>query len=154
MRVVTITPILVEVPLKRAVQGVHGTTAVQRSVLVRVTTDEGVEGWGNVGPTPGYSLVSAIDIHDAVARLTPALIGADPFNLHRALALMDRGIAEGFEAKAAVEMAMLDLQGRALGVPVHVLLGGAARDQIGLNAWIGAVPPAQAAREATAWMTR
>ena len=90
MRVAAITPILVEVPLRSAVQGVHGTTAVQRSVLVRVTTDDGGEGWGNVDPTPGYSLVSASDIHDAVARLAPTLIGADPFNLHRALALMER----------------------------------------------------------------
>ena len=74
MRVATVTPILVDVPLVSPVRGVHGTTAVQRSVLVRVTTDEGVEGWGNVDPTPGYSLVSAMDIHDAVARLAPALI--------------------------------------------------------------------------------
>jgi muconate cycloisomerase len=154
MRVVTVTPILVEVPLKRAVQGVHGTTAVQRSVLVRVTTDEGVEGWGNVDPTPGYSLVSAIDIHDAVARLAPVLIGADPFNLHRALALMDREIAEGFEAKAAVEMALLDVKGRALGLPVHSLLGGALTHEVTLNAWIGTVPPEQAAREATEWLRR
>ncbi len=44
MRVATVTPVLVDVPLVSPVRGVHGTTAVQRSVLVRVTTDEGVEG--------------------------------------------------------------------------------------------------------------
>src|SRR5678815_3079166 len=117
MRVVAITPILVEVPLSNAVHGVHGPTTVQRSVLVQVTTDEGVEGWGNVDPTPGYSLVSATDIHGAVARLAVALVGGDPFNLHRALAVMDRETAECFEAKAAIEMALLDIKGRALGVP-------------------------------------
>src|SRR5207249_8241984 len=154
MRVVAITPILVEVPLRSTVQGVHGTTAVQRSVLVRVTTDGGGEGWGNVDPTPGYSLVSATDIHDSVARLAPALIGADPFNLHRALALMDRESAEGFEAKAAIEMALLDVKGRALGLPVHSLLGGALAPEVTLNAWIGTVPPEQAAREATGWLRR
>src|SRR5215510_9476212 len=82
MRIATITPLLVDVPLRSAVHGVHGTTAVQRSVLVRVTTDEGVEGWGNVDPTPGYSLVSAVNIHDAVARLAPVLVGVDAFNLN------------------------------------------------------------------------
>src|SRR4029450_6378428 len=111
MRVATVTPILVEVPLANAVRGVHGTTPVPRSVLVRVSTDEGIEGWGNVDPTPGYSLVSATDIHDAVAQVAPALLGGDPFNLHRALALMDRQIADGFEAKAAIEMAFLDVKG-------------------------------------------
>src|SRR5437762_5662814 len=114
MRIVAIEPVLVDVPLASPVRGVHGTTSVQRSVLARVTTDEGVEGWGNVDPTPGYSLVSAVDIYDAVARLAPVLVGADPFNLHGALARMDRETAEGFEAKAAIEMALLDLKGRAL----------------------------------------
>ena len=148
MRIVAIEPILVEVPLVAPVQGVHGPTSVQRSVLVQVTTDEGVEGWGNVDPTPGYSLVSAADIHDVVARLAPALVGEDPFNLHRALAGMDRDTAEGFEAKAAIEMALLDIKGRALGVPVHSLLGGALTHEVTLNAWIGTVAPEQAAREA------
>jgi L-Ala-D/L-Glu epimerase len=150
-----IEPIIVEVPLATPVVGVHGTTVGQRSVLVRVASDEGVEGWGNVDPTPGYSLVTAADIRDAVARLAPALVGGDPFNLHRALALMDReAVADGFEAKAAIEMALLDLKGRAFDLPVHSLLGGALTREVTLNAWIGAVAPAQAAREAGEWQRR
>jgi len=154
MRIVAIEPILVEVPLARPVQGVHGPTSVQRSVLVQVTTDEGVEGWGNVDPTPGYSRVSASDIHHAVARLAPSLVGEDPFNLHRALARMDRETTEGFEAKAAIEMALLDIKGRALGVAVHSLLGGALTHELTLNAWIGTVAPEQAASEALEWLRR
>jgi L-Ala-D/L-Glu epimerase len=154
MRVDAVEPVLVEVPLATAVHGVHGVTAVQRSVLVRVTTDTGVEGWGNVDPTPGYSRVSADDIHDAVLGLAPALAGADPFNLHRALAIMDRRAADASEAKAAVEMALLDVQGRALALPVHALLGGALTREVTLNAWIGTVAPEQAAAEAVAWADR
>ena len=154
MRIVAIEPVLVEVPLAAPVRGVHGTTRVQRSVLVQVTTDQGVEGWGNVDPTPGYSRVSATDIHDAVARLAPALVGADPFNLHRALAVMDRETSEGYEAKAAIEMALLDIKGRALGVSVHSLLGDALTHEVILNAWIGTVAPEQAAREAVEWLRR
>jgi muconate cycloisomerase len=152
MHIAAIEPILVEVPLARPVQGVHGTTAVQRSVLVRLTTDAGVEGWGNVDPTPGYSRVTADDIHDTVARLASVLAGEDAFNLHRALALMDRHDPGGFEAKAAVEMALLDAKGRALGVPVHSLLGGALTSEVTLNAWIGTVAPERAAREALEWL--
>ena len=55
MSIATIEPAVVDVPLATPVQGVHGPTAVQRSVLVRVTTRDGHEGWGNVDPTPGYS---------------------------------------------------------------------------------------------------
>ena len=82
------------------------------------------------------------------------LVGEDPFNLHRALARMDRETTEGFEAKAAIEMALLDIKGRALGVAVHSLLGGALTHELTLNAWIGTVAPEQAASEALEWLRR
>ena len=78
----------------------------------------------------------------------------DPFNTHRALAVMDETLKGAFEAKAAIEMALLDLKGRALGVPVHSLLGGRLIDEVRLNAWIGAVSPEKAAREAADWLAR
>ena len=154
MRIVGIEPILVDVPLREPVHGVHGVTAVQRSVLVRVTSDDAIEGWGNVDPSPGYSAMSAAEVHDTVRRIGPALAGADPFNVHRALALMDREAPGRHEALAAVEMALMDLKARALGLPVHSLLGGRVKDEVAFNAWIGTVPPEQAAREATAWLGR
>jgi L-Ala-D/L-Glu epimerase len=154
MRIAGIEPILVDVPLREPVHGVHGVTTVQRSVLVRVVGDDGLEGWGNVDPTPGYSAVSAADIHDTVRRIAPALAGADPFNLRRALAIMDGEAPGHHEAIAAVEMALVDLKARALGVPAHSLLGGRVKDEVALNAWIGTVPPDQAAREALAWLGR
>jgi L-alanine-DL-glutamate epimerase-like enolase superfamily enzyme len=57
MLITTLEPVLVGVPLREPVSGVHGVTTIQQSVLVRVTTDTGHEGWGNVDPTPGYSRV-------------------------------------------------------------------------------------------------
>jgi L-Ala-D/L-Glu epimerase len=154
MRIVAVEPCIVEVPLYRPVRGVHGVTAVQRSVLVRVTAADGGQGWGNVDPTPGYSRLSVEDIHEAVVALTPALSGIDPFNLRRALAVMDATVEGRLEAKAAVEMALWDLKARSLGVPLHSLLGGRVKDRVTLNAWIGTVPPAQAATEAREWRER
>jgi len=154
MRIVQIEPMIVEVPLRKPVTGVHGVTSVQSSVLVHVVADDGVDGWGDVDPTPGYTLESVDDIHAGVERLSGALVGLDPRNTHRALARMDETLPGAFEAKAAIEMALLDLKGRALGVPVHLLLGGRLIDEIQLNAWIGAVPPAQAAHEAADWLAR
>ncbi|MBI1848527.1 MAG: hypothetical protein HYR86_16355 [Candidatus Rokubacteria bacterium] len=145
---------VVAVPLRAPVRGVHGLTTVQRSVLVRAVAEGGREGWGDVDPTPGYSKVTADDIHATVGRLAPALAGLDASNLHRLLARMDHEVEGQSEAKAAIEMALLDLQGKTLGVPVHALLGGTLRDEIGLNAWIGAIPPGQAAREAAGWAAR
>jgi muconate cycloisomerase len=152
MKIVAVEPYIVEVPLRQPARGVHGVTAVQRSVLVRVAAGDGVDGWGDVDPTPGYSLVSAEDIYETVTRLAPVLAGLDPFNIRRVLSVMDERVAGGREAKAAVEMALCDLKGRALSVPLHSLLGGRVKHAITLNAWIGTVPPAQAAAEAQQWL--
>jgi L-alanine-DL-glutamate epimerase-like enolase superfamily enzyme len=154
MRITAIEPVLVDVPLRAPVHGVHGTTAVQRSVLVRVEAGAGVEGWGNVDPTPGYSSVSAEQVCASVTKLAPALLGVDASNLRATLSLMDRALDGASEAKAAVEMGLLDLKARVLGVPAHDLLGGRVKDAVTLNAWIGTVPPEQAAREALAWWER
>jgi L-Ala-D/L-Glu epimerase len=154
VRITAVEPILVDVPLKTPVHGVHGIAAVQRSLLVRLATDGGVEGWGNVDPTPGYSPVSVDDVFAMVGRLAPVLAGADAFNVHAALARMDTAAGGMSEAPAAIEMALLDLKARALGIPVHSLLGGSVKDAVTLNAWIGTVPPAQAAKEALAWLER
>src|SRR5258706_11847938 len=107
--IAVVEAVVVEVPMKAPTHGVHGTVSTQRSALVRIVSDQGAEGWGNVDPTAGYSLTSVDDIVATMRRLAPALEKADALNAHRALALMDREIAEGFEAKAAIEMALLDL---------------------------------------------
>jgi len=153
VHITAIEPVLVDVPLRAPVHGVHGIAAVQRSLLVRVVTDAGGEGWGNVDPTPGYSPVSADEIYVTVGRLAGVLAGTDAFNVHAALARMEQAAAMS-EARAAVEMALVDLKARALGIPVHSLLGGRVKDVVTLNAWIGTVPPDQAAREAVAWHAR
>jgi L-Ala-D/L-Glu epimerase / N-acetyl-D-glutamate racemase len=154
LRITAVEPILVDVPLRTPVHGVHGVATVQRSVLVRVATEAGAEGWGNVDPTPGYSPVAADDVYTTVGRLARALVGADAFNVHAALARMDAAAGGMSEAPAAVEMALLDLKARALGIPVHSLLGGRVKDLVTLNAWIGTVAPARAAEEALAWHAR
>jgi L-alanine-DL-glutamate epimerase-like enolase superfamily enzyme len=154
MRITEVDPVVVSVPLKIPVRGVHGTIATQRSVLVRVATVDGVDGWGNVDPVGGYSTMSADDVASALRRLGPALLGADALNPRRALVAMDAVVEGKLEAKAAIEMALLDLAGRALGVPVTTLLGGRVRDEVRFNAWIGTVPPDQAASEATEWAAR
>ena len=118
-------------------------------------TDGGGEGWGNVDPTPGYSAISAEDVRRTIESLAPALRGLDAFNIRRALDVMDAAVPARFEAKAAVEMALLDAKGRAVGLPAHSLLGGKGpTDEVTLNAWIGTVAPEQAAREAAEWLRR
>ena len=99
--------------------------------LVRIHTDEGIVGLGEISNdfAPGGGAQCRI-VSDVLA---PHLLGADPAHIARAHSLMDLAI-EGMEpAKAAVDMALYDIVGKALNVPAHVLLGGQVRDHIRLS---------------------
>ena len=152
MKVTNVTMGTVEIPLRGTFTTAHGALAVQRSVIARVDTDEGLAGWGNVDPAAGYSEMTVDEVLASVdGALAPAIVGLDPLNVTAALERMEGKRPHDKEAHALLEMALLDIKGKALGVPVWSLLGGRVRERVALNAWIGAVPAAQAASEAAGW---
>lgn len=111
----------------------------RRSALVRLETREGVVGWGEASPMQGGLHSLGIIERD----LAPALIGMDAFDsavlhdrlLHRNIKLGPEGALTG--ALAAVDLALWDIKGKALGLPVHKLLGGAWRLEVPFYASIG-----------------
>ena len=145
----------VEVPLVGDFKTSYHSKSVQRSIVVRIWSSEGSYGLGNVDPIPGYSEETTEQSLEALAeRFAPALLGSDAGNLHRIwMSLASQGDAF-LDAKAALEMACVDLFARHLGQPVHRLLGGRILDQVRFNAWIGILPPEQAAREAMMWKSQ
>ena len=73
----------------------------------------------------------------AVRYLTPALTGRDPADIEGALVAMDGRMYGNRGAKAAIEIALHDLAGKAAGVPVHALLGKRRRERATLMGVIG-----------------
>lgn len=132
-------------------------------VLVRVTDDANRVGLGEASVTSvwsGETQAGAIAlIHEVLA---PLIIGADPFDTEWIERRLDKAAFGNSFAKAALEMALLDLQGKTLGVPVYRLLGGRASGQelpaqeqgIRLKFVIGAVEPAVAAERARRMVER
>src|SRR3954468_717225 len=102
-----------------------GKHLVGQYVLVRVHDDAGRVGLGEASVTSvwsGETQAGAIAlIRDFLAEL---VVGADPFDLEWISRRLDRAAFGNSFAKAAIEMALLDLQGQTLGVPVYQLLGG------------------------------
>jgi L-Ala-D/L-Glu epimerase len=146
----------VAVPLVGAgFKNAYLTKTVQKSAVVRITAAGGATGLGNIDPSPGYS---AETIEQSLAtlrdRLAPAVIGLDAANVHALNARLDAAAPGFLDAKAAIEMASVDLTARALGVPVHTYLGGAVKDRLTFNAWIGILSPQEAADEARKWFDR
>lgn len=152
MKISRVTVGAVDVPLRGSYSTAHGALTVQRSVVARVDTDDGLVGWGNVDPAPGYSEMSVDEVLTSVTQsLAPALQGFDPLNVTAALQRLETARPRDNEARALLEMALLDIKGQALGAPLWSLLGGRVRSRVELNAWIGAVSPDAAAREAADW---
>lgn len=103
------------------------------TLLVRLTCDDGTVGWGEaLAPVAPEIARAAVD-----RLLGPVLLGADPRRVRPLWTLLsglmrERGHLVGHQADAlaAVDIALWDLAGKLAGVPVHVLLGGAYRDEV------------------------
>ena len=142
----------VAIPLIGEYKNAYLSKTVQKSAIVRITATGGVVGLGNIDPTPGYSKEQVTDHLDVLrSKLAPMLIGMDPTNVHAILAKIEPALKGYLDSKAAIEMACVDLAARAGGMSVHTYLGGAVRDRLHFNAWIGILPPDQAASETLGW---
>lgn len=101
----------------------------RRICIVKITTDDGLSGWGE-----GYGPADVIQA--GVTLMTPLLLGKNPleqetrwFDMYRkTLDYARRGVLVA--AISAIDIALWDLKGKALGLPVHVLLGGKHRTRI------------------------
>jgi galactonate dehydratase len=98
--------------------------------FVKVSTDEGLYGWGE-GTLEGKERA----VEAGVRELERYLLGKDPFQIERHNHFMYetpfwRGGPVLGSAISALDQALWDIKGKALGVPVYELLGGAARDRI------------------------
>jgi L-alanine-DL-glutamate epimerase-like enolase superfamily enzyme len=93
--------------------------------VVRILTDEGIDGIGPVEHTKPY-------IRPHVLQFREALLGQDPTTVERVmLRIRQRGAFKPYGAAvSAIEIALWDLAGKAAGLPVHKLLGGKVRDRV------------------------
>lgn len=123
-------------PGNRTIYSIH-----THSMLVKVTTQNGVEGWGEA-LAPVAPKVAACVIDEL---LGPLVMGRDPQDavaIHEDLydTMRVRGYSEGFftDGLSALDMAIWDIKGKQLGVSVATLLGGKRRDKV--PAYISGLP--------------
>lgn len=149
---VEVQPVSQVVNPKYAIVSAAGAQPESHYAVVAIRTDDGHTGYGEATVVPGWSGESQITATAFIRDLlTPLLIGRDPLHIRELADLLDRHLIENPFTKAAVEMALLDVAGKALGVPVNVLLGGPRRPpEIALKFSIGAFPPPEAGRVARA----
>lgn len=145
----------VAVPLVGEYKNAYKSKSIQRSALVRITASGGAVGLGNIDPSPGYSMETIEESLWVLQQtLAPAVMGMDPSNVHRVLEKIEPLIHGYHDAKAAIEMACVDLSARMANMPVHAYLGGSMTDTVRFNAWIGILPPDEAAKDTKAWQDK
>jgi galactonate dehydratase len=121
-----------------------------RWLFLKVTTDDGFVGWGEPVVEGRADTVEA-----AVKELSPYLIGKDASRIEDTWQVLYRG---GFyrggpvltSAISGIDEALWDIKGKATGLPIHDLLGGAVREKIMIYQWVGGDRPAdviEAAKE-------
>src|SRR5438067_2747371 len=150
MQFATVSPFLTGTPQRLRITGIDChvllapdfdmsfTSSAQDSLVVAIHTDGGVSGIGECDANPwmAKACIEAPGTHTMGLSIKDILIGADPFDIGGLWQRIYLGTAMNgrrgmvIHALSAVEMALWDLCGKALGKPVHALLGGATRNSI------------------------
>lgn len=157
MKITAINAFPFRLPLRRSFKWASLQIALGGFVYVRIETDEGHVGHGEATPLPdwggdfgkpgGETQATVVSVIKQV--IAPALLGRDPTEIERAHIEMDRVLRGNSYARNAVDMALHDIWGKAVGQPLYRLLGGKVREGVRIAHMVGIMPNDQAIEEAS-----
>ncbi len=102
-------------------------------VIVRLTSESGVQGYGEGSPWAVFTGTAEANFAALDRYMRPLIVGRSIGQMQQIMLDVERAVVHCGEARAALETALLDMKGRLLGVPVYELLGGAVRKTIPLS---------------------
>jgi len=133
MKIERVESFNLKVPLESPFGWSQGWASHRFSLLVKITTDDGLVGWGESVISRSQPLIDDM--------LAPLIIGQDPLNrvgiwerMFSCFYLGNCAVGFGACAMSAIDIALWDLAGKALGCPVSELLGGRVRDKVAVYA--------------------
>ena len=148
MKIKRVEPIAVSFPMKKPVFMAGVEIRQADNVLVRIEADNGVIGWGEAASAPTMTGETVESMMAAVGYLIAAVEGRPAEDIAGTLAAMATRMYGNHAAKAAIEMALHDLVGRATGQPAYALLGGKQRSRMAILGVISTGELASDLREA------
>jgi muconate cycloisomerase len=158
VKITDLEAFVVALPWRRQHKMAFPSGVIGRYTILRLRTDEGIEGLGEAtvlkewggdhGKYFGESPDLTVRLVESV--LGPALEGMNPFDIEACHRAMDLAVKGYPYAKCAVDLALHDIKGKALGVPVYQLLGGLVRERIPLAHSLGWMELSEASSEAEA----
>ena len=148
MKIKRVEPIAVSFPMKKPVFLAGVEIRQADNILVRIEADNAVVGWGEAASAPTMTGETVESMMAAVAYLAAAVEGRPAEDIAGAVAAMATRMYANNAAKAAIEMALHDLVGRATGQPAYALLGGKQRSRMAILGVISTGELASDLREA------
>ena len=136
MKITSIKPWIIQVPWTERPADKPSDDVKRELLFVQVDTDEGITGWGEVTTYPGP--VGNRAVAGMIREVGTTLVGRDASHIERIWndnirSLTYVGTRGAVSATAsAIDIALWDIRGKALGLPIYMLLGGPVRDKIGL----------------------
>ncbi|WP_213453199.1 mandelate racemase/muconate lactonizing enzyme family protein [Rhizomonospora bruguierae] len=147
MKIESVTAVPFRIPYRRTFHMATASMPAADHVLVRVTTDDGLVGVAEAPARPAIYGESQRSIVTAIREwFAPAITGMDAFAVEQLGARL-AGAVHNHTAKGAIDIALHDLQGKALGQPCWRLLG-AASESVPVASMLSIGPPAAVAEEA------
>lgn len=115
----------IKIPLARPFKTALRTVERVEDIVVRVTAENGMTGYGEAPPTAVITGDTKGSVVCAIKEfIAPALVGMDILSLEEVMERLHHAVKGNSSAKAAVDMALYDLWGKVLGQPLYRLLGG------------------------------
>ncbi len=124
---------VVEVPVTEIHSHGSGDISSVKSVVLELTTESGLTGWGEASPWPVFTGTPESNASALADYFIPMIIGRSVFDVEVFMAEAEKHVVHCSEAKAALETALLDIIGKVSGVPIYDLLGGCHRDRMPLS---------------------
>lgn len=124
-----------------------------RWIFIKISTDEGIEGWGEMvsGTKTRTVVAGAYEMADRIIGRNPLEIEKIWQELYR---VFFRGGPINMTIISGIEIALWDIKGKYYNAPIYELLGGSARDRIKVYSWIGGDRPADVVKDAQDRVTR
>lgn len=151
MKITKLQARLLNIPRTDSLTTSYGSWDQAPTILIQLETDEGIVGVGQASvDAPFYGETAEGMLANIRHHLAPVIEGADPMQITALNQAMRGALPHHFFSHSGVEMALWDLKGKVLGVPIYQLLGGKVRDGITLMGFVHHGKPAEMAAYATA----
>jgi L-alanine-DL-glutamate epimerase-like enolase superfamily enzyme len=155
MKITSIQLFAIHLPLKDPFIVSYQTYTYMPSIIVKVTTEEGIVGYGEGVPDEHVTGETWEGTYNVIKNtLGPVLIGQNPMEMERIHEVMNKTIYGAPTAKAAIDIACFDIMGKKLQQPVYQLIGGRYHEEFPITHVLSIADPDKMAEEAALMMEK